>query len=129
MPETRADRRFRPHQHLRRSRDFQDVRQKGRRINCGVFLFQVLVRTEEDSGIRGPRLGVITSRRVGHAVVRNRLRRQMREIFRHHQDKLGSAIDLVLVMRSSAVDLPSAELEARFLKAIDRSGVTGDADQ
>ena len=129
MPETRADRRFRPPQHLRRSRDFQDVRQKGRRINCGVFLFQMLVRAEEDSGIQGPRLGVITSRRVGHAVVRNRLRRQMREIFRHHQDKLGSAADLVLVMRSSAVGISSAELEARFLKAIDRCGVTGNADR
>ena len=127
MPETRADRLFRPHQHLRRSRDFQTVRQKGRRINCGVFLFQILVRTEEDAGMPGPRLGVITSRRVGHAVARNRLRRQMREIFRHHQDKLGPAVDLVLVMRSSAVGLPSAELEARFLKAIDRFGAQGHA--
>lgn len=127
MPETRADRQFRPHQHLRRSRDFRTVRQKGCRINCGVFLFQILVRPEEDIELPGPRLGVVTSRRVGHAVARNRLRRQMREIFRHHQDKLGPAVDLVLVMRSGAVDLPTAELEARFLKAIDRCGVRDNA--
>jgi ribonuclease P protein component len=46
----------------------------------------------------------------------------MREIFRHHQDKLDSSVDLVLVMRASAVSVASAELEARFLKAIDKSG-------
>ncbi|RKX35081.1 MAG: ribonuclease P protein component [Verrucomicrobia bacterium] len=125
MPETRADMRFLPHQHLRRQRDFQVVRQKGRRINCGVFLFQILVRMEKDAGIPGPRLGVITSRRVGHAVFRNRLRRQMREIFRHHQRKLGSAVDLVLVMRSSAVGVPFGQLEARFLKAVDQVGLRG----
>jgi ribonuclease P protein component len=123
MPAARADRRFRPHQHLRRSRDFQTVRQKGRRINCGVFLFQVLVRKDEAAEIPGPRLGVITSRRVGPAVARNRLRRQMREIFRHHQDRLDSAVDLVLVMRASAVSVASTELEARYLKAIEKSGL------
>jgi ribonuclease P protein component len=47
----------------------------------------------------------------------------MREIFRHHQDKLDLAVDLVLVMRASAVSVASTELEARYLKAIEKSGL------
>jgi ribonuclease P protein component len=120
---------FRSHQHLRLNRDFQTVRQMGRRINCGVFLFQMFARKGEAAELPGPRLGVITSRKVGHAVVRNRLRRQMREIFRRHQKKLSSSVDLVLVLRSDAIDMPFVRLEARFLKAIEKSGSVRESPQ
>ena len=113
--------RFRSHQHLRTSRDFQEVRTRGRRIQCGVFLFQASVR-EELSGVQdGPRLGVITSRRVGKAVVRNRLRRLMREVFRANQDRLRRDCDIVLVMRASAAGQSLEELEWRFLRAVEES--------
>ena len=121
MPEDRADLRFRPRQHLRRNRDFQAVKERGRRIPCGVFLFQVVVRSEQGDPFDGPRLGIITSKRAGPAVVRNRMRRRMREIFRTHQHLLRRDVDIVLVMRASARELTLEELEYRFLKAVEKS--------
>lgn len=47
------------------------------------------------------RLGVITSRRVGEAVVRSRARRHLREAFRLNQPQLAQAADVVLVARPS----------------------------
>lgn len=114
--------RFRSHQHLRRTRDFQTVRAKGRRIQCGVFLFTAAPQTAETGMPPAPRLGLITSRRAGPAVVRNRLRRLMREIFRAHQAKLRPDVDIVLVMRSGAAKISYQELEDRFLNGARRSG-------
>ena len=114
--------RFRSHQHLRRTRDFQTVRAKGRRIQCGVFLFTAAPQAEETGMPPAPRLGVITSRRVGPAVVRNRLRRLVREIFRAHQVELRPDVDIVLVMRPGAARLTYPELEACFLNGARRSG-------
>lgn len=116
--------RFRSHQHLRRSQDFQAVRAKGRRIQCGVFLFTAAPQTTDTRTPRGPRLGVITSRKAGNAVVRNRLRRLVREIFRVHQAELRPDVDIVLVMRPGAARLTFQELENRFLDAARRSGAT-----
>ena len=114
--------RFRSHQHLRRSRDFQTVRAKGRRIQCGVFLFTAALQSADSGLASAPRLGVVTSRRTGNAVVRNRLRRLVREIFRAHQAELRPDADIVLVMRPGAAKLTFQELETRFLDAARRSG-------
>lgn len=73
--------------------------------------------------MRGPRLGIITSRRAGSAVVRNRMRRRMREIFRAHQQGLRADVDIVIVMRPSARDAAFSDLEERFLNAVVRSRV------
>jgi ribonuclease P protein component len=55
-------------------------------------------------------------------VVRNRLRRLIREIFRTHQAELRPDVDMVLVMRAGAARLTYQELEARFLNGARRSG-------
>lgn len=49
------------------------------------------------------RLGVVVSRRVGNAVVRNRWKRRMREVFRRHRDRIPTGWDLVVRPRRGAV--------------------------
>lgn len=61
------------------------------------------------------RLGVVTSKRLGGAVVRNRYRRLMREAFRLHQTDLNRPVDLVLVARPSVVGKGFAEVEKDYL--------------
>ena len=56
-----------------------------------------------------PRLGLAVGRRVGNAVRRNRLKRLIRESFRHHQDRFG-AQDMVIVARSSAANAEAGSL-------------------
>lgn len=58
-----------------------------------------------------PRLAVVTGRRLGGAVVRNRLRRLYQEAFRSASGRIAPGSRLVLVVRSPSVgiDLPGAE--------------------
>ena len=65
-----------------------------------------------------PRLGVITSGKIGGAVVRSRARRLLRESFRLHQHELAQPVDLVLVARASIAGKSFAAVERDFLTAL-----------
>jgi ribonuclease P protein component len=64
------------------------------------------------------RLGVVTAKRIGCAVVRNRARRLMRETFRVHQHDLAAPVDLVLVARPSIAGKGFAAVEKDFLSTL-----------
>jgi ribonuclease P protein component len=59
----------------------------------------------------GRRLGITVTRRVGRAVVRNRLKRYIREGFRKQRSTLPRGTDVVVVARSAAVSLRASEVE------------------
>jgi ribonuclease P protein component len=111
-------------QRLRRTAEFQAVREKGRRLDCGTFLFSILLRSGESEGSLR-RLGVIASKRVGPAVRRNASKRRLREVFRLHQEELPPCSDVVLIARPALADEDFQESERRFLKACRKvAGVT-----
>jgi ribonuclease P protein component len=111
--------RFSSRQRLRRTAEFEAVRNGGRRMDCGTFLFSILLRAGEgESGLR--RLGVIASKRVGPAVRRNAAKRRLRGVYRLHQEKAPRSSDLVLIAKRSLVDEPFSATEERFLKACKR---------
>ena len=116
---------FTARQHLRRAAEFAAVRADGRRVDCGAFILQLLVKPRPDGENRPPvpirRLGVIASRRVGAAVQRNRAKRIFREIFRLNQDVLPTGCDLVVVVRSSFSRYGFEELQKRYLNACRRA--------
>lgn len=102
---------------LSRSREIEGVFQNGRRVNGGLFLMIHTFR-EHGSGYSGPRLCVIASKRVAHdAVVRNRLRRRMRDLFRREYDRLPNGLDLILIARRAMIPASFEELHRRFQKA------------
>src|SRR5258706_4267830 len=84
---------------IKQSRDFARLRREGQRLanGCLVANWQRLPANAHS------RLGVITSGKIGNAVVRNRARRLLREVFRVHQHELAQPVDLVLVARQSLV--------------------------
>ena len=63
------------------------------------------------------RLGITVSTKLGHAVVRNRVRRRLREIYRIHEDQILPGYDIVVVARVRSVYAKFEELERSFLKA------------
>ncbi len=113
--------RFRAESHLRRPADFAQVRAHGRRYHCGGFVLWIAPRPAPDEGGRpiaaGPRVGFVASRAaVGNAVMRNRAKRRLREVFRHHQALIPDGFDLIMTGRRSLNRLEYAQIERDFLK-------------
>src|SRR2546430_13324530 len=102
---------------LKQRRDFTELKQQGQRLATGCLIANW---TTSPPG-SGSRLGVITSRKLGSAVTRNRARRLLRETFRLHQHDLRQPVTMVLVARSSIVGKPRSEVERDFLWAMRRA--------
>ena len=105
-------------QRLRKQSDFQQVRRSEHRIHCGPFVFQCEPGQEGSTEL--PSVGVIASRRVGNAVVRNRGKRLVRELFRHHASMLPGGSRVVVVLRAGYRRFSFAELDAQFIKCCER---------
>jgi ribonuclease P protein component len=72
----------------------------------------------------GPcRVGFVTSRRVGGAVVRNRVRRRLREIVRQHQHNLREGFWIVLVARRDAASASYRALQDEWLRLAKRASI------
>ncbi|MCU0784616.1 MAG: ribonuclease P protein component [Verrucomicrobia bacterium] len=106
-------------QRLKQGRDFARARQEGPRVVSGCLIANWR-RLPVDATTR---LGVVTSKKIGGAVVRNRARRLMREAFRVHQQELTQPVDLVLVARQSIVGRGLAGVEKDFLATMRRAGL------
>ncbi len=85
---------FRRSLHLRRPSEFKAVYEAGVRQSRGPLTVYALPNSKDH-----PRLGLSTSRRVGNAVRRNRIRRLLRESFRLLQHDLPRGYDWVIVVR------------------------------
>jgi ribonuclease P protein component len=101
------------------NRDFMRIRQEGQRLAQGCMVANWSVLPE---GAR-PKLGVVTSRKIGGAVQRTRARRLLRESFRLHQHEFAQPVELVLVARNSIAGKQFADVEKDFLAALNRAGL------
>ena len=70
------------------------------------------------------RVGITVSKKLGHAVVRNRTRRRLREIYRLNESRFHVGYDIVVVARSRAVDADFATLTQAYLSLADRLCLT-----
>jgi len=107
--------RYQAEQRIRLARDFLAVRKQGRVFRCQEWFLNFRCPAETEPSLR--RFGVIASRRVGNAVVRNRCKRRARELFRLHQHELPESCDLVLVIRKPFAQRSFEDLEALLQKA------------
>jgi len=69
------------------------------------------------------RVGITAGKKLGHAVVRNRVRRRLREIYRCHEALFGRGWDIVVVARTKAVDAPFDKLTAAYLQLAEKAGI------
>jgi len=92
-----------------RPAEYREVARRGERSVMDGFV----VLVGRAGGVRaggGARLGITVSRRVGSAVVRNRVKRRVREWFRAARGQLDPAVDLVVIGRRSAGRLGFREI-------------------
>ena len=99
---------FRRVDRLLRPSEFGRVAREGRRAAGPAFVLLVWPRAADVSG-PPQRLGITVSRKVGGAVVRNRVKRRVREWFRRLRPRLRSGIDVVVIGRSGAAGLSSRD--------------------
>ncbi|HEY8628190.1 MAG TPA: ribonuclease P protein component [Gaiellaceae bacterium] len=90
---------------LSRSRDFDAVYRQGRSVSTRFLILYWFAR----EGPADPRLGIAIPKKVGGAVVRNKLKRQLKEIWAARLERIPPTSDYVLVARPG---LPEAA-EAR----------------
>ena len=105
-------------QTMKRASEFAMVRNEGR-SEAGRFLILSTAPLPAGKG-RNSQFGIITTKRIGHAVLRNTLRRRVREILRTHGAPLAEGRYVVIVVRNRAAMTDYAGLEKDFLKLLAR---------
>ena len=76
--------------------------------------FVVISKTSDHAESR---VGITVSGKVGNSVIRNRIKRQVREFFRRRRAVLPQAVDFLVIARKSAVNLPSRLLNDELAKS------------
>lgn len=89
-------------------KDFSHVYRDGRRFEGDFFVFYLLNKEEGK-----PRIGIVTSKHIGNAVERNRVKRIIRESFRKNKSIFDS-YDFIVKPKQKVVDLNNPVLAERF---------------
>ncbi|MBN2981184.1 ribonuclease P protein component [Cohnella algarum] len=105
---------------LRNREDFNRIYRHGRSFANSQFVvyWRKFPETEQF------RLGISASGKLGGAVVRNRLRRMIKEIVRRNAHKLNEGHDLILIVRKPALSLSYWEMEKSILHVLRKAGLT-----
>ena len=69
------------------------------------------------------RVGITVSKKLGHAVVRNRVRRRLREVYRLNEDRFAPGWDIVVVARNRCIDANFQKLTNAYLSLADKAGI------
>ncbi len=94
---------------LQYGREFRRVFDAGRKVAGPLAVLHVLAVPGERA------VGIVTGRKLGNAVQRNRARRLLREAYRRHKHRLANGLHLVIVARRGIAGQPFARVEAEWL--------------
>ena len=69
------------------------------------------------------RVGITVSKKLGHAVVRNRVRRRLREVYRLNEEQFQQGWDIVVVARSRCIDADFQSITKAYLALAAKAGI------
>jgi ribonuclease P protein component len=104
---------------LVRTAEFARVKAEGAAHRGRTLVLGVLAREEEKLF----RVGFVTSKRIGGAVVRNRVRRRLRDIVRTQQGRLRKGFWFVLIARPAAARASYGALKDEWLRLAERASI------
>lgn len=102
---------------LTRPSEFMQVKNEGTAHRGRLLILGLL----EKGGDGEFRVGFVTSKRVGSAVIRNRTRRRLREVVRRHQHAIKGHLWMVLIARPAAARARYVALEDEWLRLAKRA--------
>ena len=103
---------------VKQNSDFRRIYRRGRSAVSGGVVVYCLKNRQGMS-----RLGVTVSTKLGHAVVRNRVRRRFRELYRLHKPEMQPGFDVILVARGRAVRSTYQQLDETYLHLLRQAGL------
>jgi len=106
---------------LLRRKEFLRLSQNGKQVHDRHFI----IRFASNDVVR-PRLGITVTKKVGNAVIRNRLKRFVREFFRLNRHRLDNHWDLVIIAKRPAAGLNSKQTFNLLAKLFDH--IPGNVD-
>jgi ribonuclease P protein component len=114
----RGSYRFRPHERLRSSSEYQQVKWAGKRARSRHFIINF---TSND--LPHHRLGMVVQKRYYNAVQRNRIKRRLREWFRLHKREVPMpGKDIVIIARAGAQQLSCNEVSRELTEVFSTRG-------
>ena len=104
---------FPKEERLLNRKDFLQIYARGEKLHTPHFVLYI-----SKNNLPRHRLGITVSRKIGKAVIRNRVKRLLREIFRTHRETIPSGWDLVINVKRAAAEASHQELRADFRAAL-----------
>jgi len=104
---------------LTQSAEFERVKKNGRVFRGRSVVLGILPANDATRF----RAGFVTSRALGRAVVRNRVRRRLREIVRKHQREILDGTWIVTIARANAAGATYQQLEVEWLRLAKRASI------
>lgn len=105
---------------LKSSLDFQAVYTKGRSVaNKAAVLYVLAQKPASDAS----RVGFAAGKKLGKAVIRNRMKRRIREAVRLLWTRVKPGYLLIVIARQGAKDMPFHQLQAKVAELFERAGV------
>ncbi|RAV19528.1 ribonuclease P protein component [Paenibacillus contaminans] len=102
---------------LAKREDFNHVYRRGKSVANQQFVLYAMAQPKQEHF----RLGVSVSKKIGNAVVRNRIRRMMKEIVRLHIPEIDGGVDFIIIARKPAADLEYAQMEKSIMHVLKRA--------
>lgn len=103
---------------IRKTKDFNTVQKKAVKLHCKHFLILICKAAGKYN-----RLGITVSKKIDkRAVVRNKIKRRVRDIFRLNQHLLRENFDIIIIARKNAAEITYRESAAQILSALRNKG-------
>ncbi len=106
---------------LRKTDEFKKVYQQGQSVANRLLVLYNLKRADKDL-----RVGYSVSKKIGKAVVRNRVKRLLKETYRHNKIKFKRGFDLVLIARNPIKDKSYHQIEQSLVNLFRKANLIKD---
>jgi len=100
---------------LLKRKEFLRLSQNGKQVHDRHFIIRFA-----SNDVERPRLGITVTKKVGNAVIRNRLKRFVREYFRLNRHRMENHLDLVIIAKRPAAELNSNQAFNLLAKLFDQ---------